>query len=221
MTRELFKEHIRGLENEMMDMGRMVADAVNHSVQALKERDVVAAKKIVDDDLLINKKRWDTEEKCINLIALQQPVASDLREIIAVLSIITDLERIGDYAEGIAKIVIMLGSELPVKPLVDLLQMAQKGIDMLNRSLQAFIRRDSESALKICNEDDEVDKLYEQVYHKLLKCMIEKPDTITNATRLIWAAHNLERIADRVTNICERTVFLVKGSIQEINVSRY
>ena len=221
MTREIFKEHIRGLENEMMDMGRMVVDAINRSVQALKERDVAAAKKIVDDDLLINKKRWDTEEKCINLIALQQPVASDLREIIAVLSIITDLERIGDYAEGIAQIVIMLGNEPLVKPLVDLLQMAQKGIDMLNRSLQAFIRRDSDSALKICNEDDEVDKLYEQVYHELLKCMIEKPDTITNATRLIWAAHNLERIADRVTNICERTVFLVKGSIQEINVSRY
>src|SRR4030042_1787856 len=117
MTREFFKEHIRGLENEMMDMGRMVADAVNRSVQALKERDVVAAKKIVDDDILINKKRWEIEEKCIKLIALQQPVASDLREIIAALNIITDLERIGDYAEGIAQIVIMLGDEPPVEPL--------------------------------------------------------------------------------------------------------
>ena len=221
MARELFKEYIRGLENEMMDMGRMVVGAIDRSVQALKGRDVAAAKKIVDDDLLINKKRWEIEEKCIKLIALQQPVASDLREIIAALNIITDLERIGDYAEGIAQIVIMLGDEPLVKPLVDIPLMAQKGIDMLNRSLQAFINRDSDSALKICNEDDEVDKLYEQTYHQLLKCMIEKPDTITKATRLIWAAHNLERIADRVTNICERTVFLVKGLIPEINVSRY
>jgi phosphate transport system protein len=221
MARELFKEHIRRLENEMMDMGLMTANAINRSVQALKARDIAAAKKNIDDDMLINKKRWEIEEKCINLIALQQPVASDLREIIAILSIITDLERIGDYAEGIAKIVIMLGDKPLVKPLVDIPLMAQKGIDMLNRSLQAFINRDSDLSLKICNEDDEVDKLYEQVYHELLKCMIEKPDMITNATYLIWAAHNLERIADRVTNICERTVFLVKGLIQEINVSRY
>jgi phosphate transport system protein len=221
MTRERFRKHIRGLENEMMDMGCMVAGAVGRAVQTLKERDIVTAEKIVSDDVLINQKRWETEEKCINLIALQQPVASDLREIIAILNIITDLERIGDYAEGIAKIVIMLGKEPLAKPLADIPKMADKGIDMLNRSLQAFIERDSDLAAKICDEDDEVDKLYEKTYHELLSCMIKKPDTITNATCLIWAAPNFERIADRVTNICERTVFLVTGSMQKINVSKY
>jgi phosphate transport system protein len=221
MARELFRKHINKLEDEMMDMGRTVAEAVGHAISALKARDIDAAKKIVDNDEVINRKRWQTEENCINLIALQQPVASDLREIIAIMNIITDLERIGDYAEGIAKIVILLGKEPLVKPLDNIPQMAEKGIDMLNRSLKAFINRDSDLSQKICDEDDEVDKLYDKTYHELLSCMIAKPDTITNATYLIWASHNFERIADRVTNICERTVFLVTGSMQKINVSKY
>jgi phosphate transport system protein len=221
MARELFRKHINKLEDEMMDMGCTVAAAIGRAICALKDRDINAAKKIIDDDVAINRKRWETEENCINLIALQQPVASDLRELIAILNIITDLERIGDYAEGVAKIVIMLGKEPLVKPLADIPQMADKGIDMLNRSLKAFINRDSDIAKKICDEDDEVDKLYDKTYHELLSCMIAKPDTVTNATCLIWAAHNFERIADRVTNICERTVFLVTGSMQKINVSKY
>jgi phosphate transport system protein len=221
MTRETFSAYMRDLENEMMTMGQMVITAVNRSVEALKARDVEEAKKIVTEDVLINKKRWDIEEKCINLIARQQPVATDLREIIAALAINTDLERMGDYAEGIAKIVIMLGGEPHLKPLVDIPRMCSKATSMLKRSHEAFVNRDAATAKAICNEDDEVDMLYEQVYRELLTYMIEDPKTISKATCLIWAAHNLERIADRVTNICERIVFLTGGSMQEINVSKY
>ena len=212
---------MRELEKEVVNMGDMVIAATSCSVEALKARSIDDAMKIIADDLLINKKRWDIEERCIKLIALQQPVASDLREIIAVLNIITDLERMGDYAEGIAKIVVMLGTEPLVKPLVDIPRMEEKATSMLKRSLDAFVKRDAEAAKAICNEDDDVDMLYDQVYRELLTYMIGDPKTISRATPLIWAAHNLERIADRVTNICERIVFLVTGSMQEINVSRY
>jgi len=221
MTRESFHKYIKDLEKDVMDMGGMVTTAISRSIESLKSLDADAANRIISDDALINKKRWDIEEKCINLIATQQPVASDLREIIAVLSIVTELERMGDYAEGIGKIVLMHGREPLVKPLIDIPQMAEKTVAMLKKSLDAFLKRDAQAAQTICSEDDEVDLLYEQVYRELLTCMIENPATITRATYLIWAAHNLERIADRVTNICERIVFLVTGTITEVNVSRY
>ena len=155
------------------------------------------------------------------LIALQQPVASDLREIISVLNIITELERMGDYAEGIAKIVLMIGNEPLVKPLIDIPRMCDKAIDMLQRSIDAFLRSDAAAAKAICAEDDEVDVLNDQVYHELLCYMIEDPRTISRATSLIWASHNLERIADRVTNICERIVFLAGGTMKDFKVSSY
>ncbi|NIM99832.1 MAG: phosphate signaling complex protein PhoU [candidate division Zixibacteria bacterium] len=221
MARETFEENMKELEQELAGMGEMVIRAVNRAVEALKSRDKDEAARIVSDDLLINKKRWDIEEKCINLIATQQPVATDLREIIVLLNIITDLERIGDHAEGIAKIVIMLGDEPLVKPLVEIPRMAEKTADMIKRSLEAFAERDAKTARTICEQDDEVDKLYDQVYRELLTSMIEDPRTITRATYLMWAAHNLERIADRVTNICERTVFLVTGTMEEVGVSKY
>ncbi len=221
MVRESFFRHIKDLERDVMEMGEMVVTAINRSIEALQNRDVNSANRIIADDELINKKRWDIEEKCINLIATQQPVASDLREIIAVLSIVTELERMGDYAEGIGKIVVMLGDEPLVKPLVDIPRMAQKAVSMLRKSLDAFVNRDAKAAAALCSEDDEVDLLYEQVYRELLTYMIETPATITRATYLIWAAHNLERIADRVTNICERIIFLVTGTMSEVNVSRY
>jgi phosphate transport system protein len=221
MLREGFAELIKQLEKDITDMSQMVIAAINRSIEALKARNVDEARRIMDDDALINQKRWDIEEKCIYLIATQQPVASDLREIIAVLSIATELERMGDHAEGIGKIVILYGNEPPVKALVDIPRMAQKAVSMLARSLDAFIKRDAQAAKAICNEDDEVDLLHEQVYRELLSYMIEDPKTITRATYLIWVSHNLERIADRVTNICERIIFLVTGTMTEVNVSRY
>jgi phosphate transport system protein len=219
--RESFKEHINGLNEDVVAMSEMVATATSRSVEALGNRDIEKAKQIVNDDLLINKKRWQIEEKCINLIALQQPVATDLREIIAVLNIITELERMGDYAEGNAKIAIMLGGEPLIRPLIFLPKMAEKTNSMLKRSMQALVSRDAQAAMAICNEDDEVDKLYNEAYHDLLMCMIKDPSVVSKATPLIWAAHNLERIADRVTNICERIVFLATGSMPQVNVSKY
>lgn len=221
ITRKTFQESMRMLEKDIMCIGEMVNVAIDNSIKALKGRDTDKAKKVISDDIYINKKRWEIEEQCIRLIATQQPVATDLRELIAVLSITTDLERMGDYAEGIAKIAVMHGDDPHVKPLVDIPRMAEKGSDMLKRCLEAFINRDEKTARAICNEDDEVDALYDQVYRELLSFMIEDPRTITRATYLIWAAHNLERIADRVTNICERIVFLVTGTMEEINVSNY
>jgi phosphate transport system protein len=221
MTRERFIKHIKELEKQVTEMGEMVITAINRSIEALKVLDASEAEQIIAGDVKINKKRWDIEEHCINLIATQQPVASDLREIIAVLSIVTDLERMGDHAEGIGKIVLLHGKEDLVKPLVDIPQMAEKTIDMLRKSLDAFLKRDAQAAKAICSEDDNVDLLYDQVYRVLLAYMIENPKMITRSTYLIWTAHNLERIADRVTNICERIVFLVEGTAPELNVSRY
>jgi len=221
MTRESFIGHMKGLEKDIVGMSQMVVDATRRSVEALKTRNPDDAKKIIAADAKINTRRWEIEEKCVNLIARQQPVASDLREIISVLSIITELERMGDYAEGIAKIVLMIGDEPLVKPLVDIPRMCDKAIDMLKRSIEAFVRRDAATATAICAEDDEVDALYEQVQRELLCIMIENPKTISRATPLIWAAHNLERIADRVTNICERIVFLAGGTMRGLKISTY
>ncbi len=202
-------------------MGSMVRRAIERSMQALKARDMELAQKVIEEDARINEKRFVIEEKCVHFIVRQQPVAGDLRLIICILNLITDLERMADHAEGIAKIVLMLGSEPPLKPLIDLPRMAEKAGGMLTRSLSAFIKRDEKAAREICAEDDEVDALYDQVFRELLTFMLEDPRTITRATRLLWVGHNLERIADRVTNICERVVFLVTGKMEEIGASKY
>jgi len=157
----------------------------------------------------------------MDLLCTQAPMASDLRVLIAVLNIITDLERMGDHAAGNAKIAIMIGNEPPLKPLIDLPRMNEKTITMLHDSLDAFINHDADAARKIVPEDDEIDHLYDQVFRELLTFMMEDPRTITRATRLIWAAHNLERTSDRVTNICERVVFMVTGILEDLNVSTY
>jgi len=217
MLRENFRKELKDLEKELVKMGEMTITAIKRSVEALKSRNVDEARRIISDDLLINKKRWEIEERCVNLIATQQPVATDLREIIALLDIITDLERIGDNAAGIARIVIKIGDEPLLKPLIDIPRMMEKAIDMIRKSIKAFLRRDAEAAGAICKEDDEVDALYQQVYRELISFMIEEPRTITRATHLMRAARKLERIADRATNICERTVFLVTGEMRESN----
>jgi phosphate transport system protein len=221
MPREGFYKRIKELEEDVQQFGDIVILAINRSVEALKSLDTSEAKRVVDNDALVNKKRWALEDKCVDLIATQQPVASDLREIIAVLSIVRDLERIGDYAEGIGKIVLMHGDQPLVRPLIYLPQMAEKAVNMLRRSIEAFLKRDAKLARDICAEDDAVDALYNQAYHDLLSRMIDSPSVITRATYLIWAAHNVERIADRATNIAESVVYLVTGTPGELNVSRY
>ena len=219
--RTAFHRKLREIQEDMLAMGSMVSKAILLSTEALKKRDLVLAKQVIADDEKINRKRFEIEEKCVQLIATQQPMASDLRVIVSVLNIITELERIGDHAEGNAKIAIMIGDEPPLKPLIDIPRMAEQTVDMLRRSLDAFINRDAEAALKIISEDDTIDHLYDQVFRELLLFMAEDPKTVTRATRLIWVAHNLERSADRVTNICERVIFVVTGKMQEVGASKY
>jgi phosphate transport system protein len=219
--RASFHKKLREIQDDILIMGSMVSKAIARAIEALQNRDLKLAQQIINDDQKINQKRFEIEEKCVQLIATQQPMASDLRTIISVLNIITELERIGDYAEGNARVSIMIGNEPPLKPLIDIPHMAEKTIDMLNRSLDAFIKRDAESAKAIIGEDDLIDNLYDQVFRELLFFMAEDPKTITRATRLIWVAHNLERSADRVTNICERVVFIVNGKMEEIGASKY
>jgi len=219
--RTTFHKQLREIYDDLMSMGSMVEKAILRSMEALKKRDLELARQVIADDVKINQKRFDIEERCIQLIATQQPMAGDLRRIVSVLMVLSELERIGDYAEGTARIAIMIGDEPPLKPLIDLPRMAEKTANMLRRSLDAFINGNADIATKIVAEDDEIDNLYDQVFRELLTFMAEDPRTITRATRLIWVAHNLERSADRVTNICERVVFMVTGKMQEIGASKY
>lgn len=219
--RTAFHRKLKEIQDDILTMGSMVEKGILRSMDALKNRKTDLAKQIIAEDAKVNEKRFEIEEKCIQLIATQQPMASDLRAIISVLYVITELERIGDYAAGIARVVILIGDEPPLKPLIDLPRMADMTADMLRRSLQVFINRDIATAKQIAREDDGIDALYDQVFRELVTFMAEDGRTITRATRLIWVAHNLERSADRVTNICERVVFMVTGKMEEIGASKY
>ncbi|MPZ49484.1 MAG: phosphate signaling complex protein PhoU [Dehalococcoidia bacterium] len=221
MTRITLERQLGDIQEDMLVMADMVETAIERSIIALKNRDVDMAKEIIADDIRINDKRYDIEEKCLELLAMQQPMAGDLRTIVAILHIIVDLERMGDHAEGTAKIAIMLAADPPLKPYIDIPRMADIACEMLRASIEAFKLRDVEAARAICNRDDEVDSLYDQVYRELITYMINDPKTIERATHVTWVAHNLERIADRVTNICERVVYMVQGKMEELNVSKY
>ena len=221
MTRSVFEKQLAEVQEDMLVMAGMVQEAISQGVEALKTRNVEQARRVIANDVEINNKRYEAEDKCIELISLQAPLASDLRTIIAVLHITVDLERMGDHAEGIARIVLMLADEAPLKPYIDIPRMAQIAIEMMEGALEAYKQRDTALARRIIDRDDEVDELYDQLYRELLMFMIEERGTIQRATYLIWVAHNLERIADRVTNICERVVYLVEGKIQDLNVSKY
>ncbi|OHB74607.1 MAG: phosphate transport system regulatory protein PhoU [Planctomycetes bacterium RBG_16_41_13] len=221
MTREAYHKALINLQDEVLEMAGMVANAIKKSVESLQKRDINESKTIITNDSFINKKRFAIEERCISLIATQQPMAVDLRVLTSILSIITDLERMGDHAEGIAKISLLIGDEPLVKPLIDIPRMSDIGLSMLDKCLKAFVNRDVEAARLICNEDDTVDALHDQVYRELLILMIQNPKIIHQATYLTWVSHNLERIADRVTNIAERIVFMVTGKMEEMNVSKY
>ena len=220
-TRTIYHKHLRDIEEDVLAMGNKVVKAIDRAIEALQKRDLTLAHQIISDDAQINEQRFSIEDKCIELIATQQPMASDLRIIVAVLSIVTELERIGDYAEGIAKIVVMIGDEAPLKPLIDIPRMAEITLEMINISLQSFVTRDVNLAMKAVSLDSVVDGLYDQVFRELLTFMMVDPKTTNRATRLIWVAHNLERAADRATNISERVVYTVTGKMEEIGASKY
>jgi phosphate transport system protein len=219
MIRKTFEHELQQVKDDVLVLGSMVEQAILGSVEALKKRDIQAAKNLLKADREINKKRFDIENQLMILIATQQPMAHDLRLLASTMEIISELERMGDYAKGIANINIRMGDQPLLKPLIDVPRMAQKDVDMLHRSLTAFVEEDVEAAKAIPMEDDEVDALYNQVYRELMTFVIADPKTMERANWLLWVAHNLERVADRVTNICERTVFIVTGEMSEIKNS--
>ena len=221
MTRKAYHDSLQEVQDDVLKMSKMVSNAITSSLKALKERDIAASKKIAKEDAAINKMRFKIEKKCMLLLATQQPMAVDLRVLASVINIITDLERMGDHAEGIAKISVTIGKKELVKPLIDLPRMVEQADSMLTRCMGAFMDRDTKVAKQICNEDDIVDDLYDQIYNELVLLMISNPQIIKDATYLIWAAHNVERMADRVTNIAERIVYMVTGSMEEMNSSKY
>ncbi len=219
MTREILTRQIKQLLDEVLLLGSMVEQATFNAIATLKNRDIKAARLVYDDDQSINEKRFAIENAIIITMATQQPMARDLRTLAAILEIITELERMGDYAKGIAKITMRLGDvNLPV-PIREIEQMGELGIGMLHRALSAFVIEDAKIASQIPAEDDAVDALYNEIHNELINEMIADPRLIESISLLMWVTHNLERLADRVTNICERTVFITTGELMEMDSS--
>ena len=219
VIRKTFDQELQHAKDEILLLGSMVEEAVIASMNALKKRDIEASETIYEKDEKINEKRFEIENKVMILIATQQPMAIDLRLLASILDVASELERMGDYAKGIATINIRMAGMPLLKPLIDLPRMADKATDMLHRALAAFVMMDAETARAIPLEDDEVDGLYNQIYRELMTIIIQDPTTIERANFLLWAAHNMERMADRVTNICERTVFVATGQIKEFRAT--
>ena len=217
MPRKEFDQELHALEERLRKLGRMVEEALVTSVDALKRRDLEMARQIIDADHTVNDRRFAIEHETLVVIARQQPMAVDLRTLAAILEIATELERIGDYAKGISRITIKMGIEPFVKPLIDIPRMAEKARNMLHRALQAFFERNVELARAIPAEDDEIDALYGQIYRDLIAHIIDDPKLVDRVSYLIWVAHNLERAADRVVNICERVIFTVTGELVEFD----
>jgi phosphate transport system protein len=218
MSRKLFAQKIQNIKDEVLLLGSMVEDAVIKSVQSLKTRDVKQAKQIYQHDIELNDKRFSIENAILIVIATQQPMARDLRQLASMLDVISELERMGDYAKGIAKVAIKLENVDLRIPMNDIEKMADLAVGMLHKALTAFINEDSQTASQIPYEDDPVDRLYEDIYHQAVELMMSDPHNIDNANLIMWVGHNLERLADRVTNICERTVFIATGELMELEV---
>lgn len=217
MLREAYRQEMQRLQDEVLALGSQVETALLDAVDALKRRDLTRAEEIIDADRAVNERRFRIEHDVLVIIATQQPAARDLRTLAAVLEIITELERIGDYAKGISKISLLIGDNPLLKPLIDIPRMAEKAVSMIDRALTAFAHADAELAKSIPAEDDEVDNLYNQVYRELVTYIIADPTVLDQANYLMWAAHNIERAADRATNLCERVVFMVTGKMEELD----
>jgi len=217
MVRQAFKEQIEELLDDLLLMGQMVSHRVDQSIQALVRQDTKLAQQVVEGDRDVNAAQHDIDEKCLVLMATQQPMASDLRTLLAVTNIAAELERVSDYTVGIAKLAIRIAGQPFIKPLIDIPRMADESRQMLTGVLQAFADQDAEAARRVAASDAVVDSLYGHVLDDLMAIMTDDPQTIRQATYLLWVAHNLERIADRTTNIAERIVFVVSGEIVTLN----
>lgn len=218
MPRKTFDQSLQQLHDEVLMLGSRVRQAILASIDALKQRDDDLARRIIAEDARINEMRFAIESATLTLIATQQPLAGDLRSLAAVLEIGTELERMGDYAKGIAKISLIIGDQPLIKPLIDIPEMARLAMDLLDRALSAFDTRDLEAARTIPLEDDKLDALYDQVYQDLIQLIVADTNALWQATYLLWVAHNLERAGDRVTNICERVIFTITGEMKEFDV---
>ncbi|HOQ69686.1 MAG TPA: phosphate signaling complex protein PhoU [Anaerolineaceae bacterium] len=217
--RATFETELKYLKDELLLLGNLVEQQIQGAVESFKQRDPQLSRTIVEKDDEVNEKRYMIEEQVLITIATQQPMARDLRLLASILEIAGELERIGDYAKGIATINIRMGEEALLTPLVKIPMMAEKCSSMLHRAIQAFIQEDIEEANQIPREDDEVDRLYEEVYSSMMEKIVHDENAIQRANWILWVAHNLERVADRVTNICERTIFTVTGDMKEIRSS--
>lgn len=209
--RRNFNEELKGLKNKMLKMGSMVEEAIYRSIEALKEQDLEKATKIMEDDDRIDEYEKELEEECTKLIALQQPVAKDLRTIIVISKLATDLERMGDHASNIANMVHQIGKEPLIKPLIDIPRMMDLVTRRLQESLDAFVNKDVELAQKVAREDEEIDILDEQILRELLTFMMEDHSKIKQGIYLMFISRFLERIGDHSTNICERVVYMATG----------
>jgi phosphate transport system protein len=218
-TRETLDNNLQELNDSILELASIVEQAILGSVQTMVERDLENAKFIYDGDKIINEKRFDIERRALIVVATQQPLATDLRRLSSVIDIAGELERIGDYAKGIARIAMRLGDQAPLRQLTHIPKMAEMTADMLHRAIGAFISMDEETGMAIPKEDDQIDVLYNLVYQELLDLMINDRENIDRATFHLWVAHNLERAADRVTNICERTIFTITGELIEFDRS--
>jgi len=218
MPRETFFHSLEGLKAQLLDLGNRANRTIADGVTALKTRDRVLAQALIQGDAELNRLRYDIEENCYRMIATQQPMASDLREIISILLVAIELERIADHSKNLGEIVIFMGDEPLLKPLIDIPRMADLCQEMLTQALEAFARNDAELARLICSRDDEIDNLYKQVFRELLTYVMEDARTVSRALNLLFAAHNLERIGDRITNIGERVIYAATGRLEELNV---
>jgi len=216
-ARAMLDRELVGINQNLLRIGGLVDTAIERSIRSLANRDTALARQVDADDAKVNALRFQVEEECLALIARQQPAASDLRAVLAAFSIVTDLERMGDHAAGIARTVLHMGDEPLLKPLIDLPRMAETCREMLRQALQAYVERDAEKARVIVGMDDTVDALYTQIFREILSFMVEDPHTTSRGLYLIFAAHNLERIGDRVTNIVERVLFMASGEMRELN----
>ena len=216
--RSVFDNRFTAIRDNLLRMSQLLDGAIDRSMQALQRQDADLARQIIADDAAINDLRFTVEEECLALIATQQPAASDLRAVIAAMNLVNDMERMADHATGIAKTILRMGDDPLLKPLVDIPRMADYARAMLRQSIDAFLARDVEAARAIAAQDDEIDHLYRAIFDELLQIMVNDPTTVTRATYLLWCAHNLERIGDRVTNIAERVIFMTTGTMKELNI---
>ncbi|MCX8278133.1 MAG: phosphate signaling complex protein PhoU [Dehalococcoidia bacterium] len=217
IARQEFDRELGRLEAELILMSGLVEKAIFDALQALKNRDIDRSQRVIDQDDHIDETELEIERYCVELIRRQSPMAGDLRRIVASLQIAGELERIGDYAEGIAKISINMGSQPPLKELIDIPRMGDMAVTMLKRALEAFISRDADFVRQLSidleNEDDEVDDLYAKVQADLMELVKSDPDNAERATYLMWVAHNVERVADRAMNIVERALYQATGQL--------